>query len=203
MERMAEPESANSDKAQVFFDRAQQATARSNFDYAIQMYLEGLRYDPDALEQGHLRLHELALLRQSKGGKKPSMVERMKRLRGKNPLEQMLNAEYLFAKNPDHLPYAEAMLKAAVAGGYKKTVAWIANIVFQANNAAKRPSAHTYILLKDSYKTIGQYDKAIIACQLASKLKPEDGELADEFKNLTAELTMARGKYDQEGGFRQ
>ena len=83
MERMAEPESANSDKAQVFFDRAQQATARSNFDYAIQMYLEGLRYDPDALEQGHLRLHELALLRQSKGGKKPSMVERMKRLRGK------------------------------------------------------------------------------------------------------------------------
>jgi tetratricopeptide (TPR) repeat protein len=200
---MAEPESANSDKAQVFFDRAQQATARSNFDYAIQMYLEGLRYDPDALEQGHLRLHELAMLRQSKGGKKPSMVERMKRLRGKNPLEQMLNAEYLFAKNPDHLPYAEAMLKAAVAGGYKKTVAWIANIVFQANNAAKRPSAHTYILLKDSYKTIGQYDKAIIACQLASKLKPEDGELADEFKNLTAELTMARGKYDQEGDFRQ
>ena len=200
---MAEPDSVNSTKAQVFFDRAQQALGRSNFDYAIEMYLEGLRYDPDALERGHLRLHDLALLRQSKDGKKPSMVERMKRLRGKNALEQMLNAEYLFAKDPDHLPYAEAMLKAAVAGGYKKTVAWIADFVFQANNAAKRPSANTYMLLKDSYKKIGQYDKAIVACQLASKLKPEDADLADEFKNLTAELTMARGRYDQEGDFRQ
>ena len=194
---------ANAAKAHAFFDRARQAAGSSNFDYAIDMFLEGLRYDPDALGQGHLRLYEMALLRQGKDGKKPSMVERVKRLRGKTPLEQMLNAEYLFAKDPDHLPYAEAMLKAAVAGGYRKTIAWIANLVFQANNASKKPSAHTYILLKDSYKTIGQFDKAIVACQLASRLKPEDGELADEFKNLTAELTMARGKYDQEGDFRQ
>jgi len=200
---MAETDSGNAAKAQVFFDRAQQAAVKNNFDYAIDMYLEGLRYDPDALEQGHLRLYELALTRQGKDGKKPSMMERMKRLRGKNPLEQMLNAEYLFAKDPDHLPYAEAMLKAAAAGGYRKTVGWIANLVFQENNAAKRPSASTYVLLKDAYKSIGQFDKAIVACQLASKLKPEDAELADEFKNLTAELTMARGRYDQEGDFRQ
>ena len=200
---MAETDSANAAKAQAFFDRALQARGRSNFDYAIEMYLEGLRYDPDALEGGHLALYELALLRQGKEGKKPSMMERMKRLRGKHPLEQMLNAEYLFAKDPDHLHYAEAMLKAAMAGGYQRTVGWIANLVFQGNNAARRPSAHTYILLKDAYKSIGQFDKAIVACQLASKLKPENADLADEFKNLTAELTMARGRYDQEGDFRQ
>lgn len=196
-------DSANSAKALAFFERARQVAESSNFDYAIEMYLEGLQCDPDALEQGHLRLYEMALHRQSKGGKKPSMVERVKRLRGKTPLEQMLNAEYLFAKDPDHLPYAEAMLKAAAAGDYRRTVGWIANLVFQANNASKKPSAQTYVLLKDSYKAIGQFDKAIVACQLASRLKPEDAELADEFKNLTAELTMARGKYDQEGDFRQ
>ena len=196
-------DSANSAKALAFFERARQVAESSNFDYAIEMYLEGLHCDPDALEQGHLRLYEMALHRQSKGGKKPSMVERVKRLRGKTPLEQMLNAEYLFAKDPDHLPYAEAMLKAAAAGDYRRTVGWIANLVFQANNASKRPSAQTYVLLKDSYKAIGQFDKAIVACQLASRLKPEDAELADEFKNLTAELTMAKGKYDQEGDFRQ
>ena len=200
---MIDKDIANAAKAYAFFERARKAAETQNFDYAIEMYLDGLRCDPDALEQGHLRLYELALMRQGKEGKKPSMVERMKHLRGKTPLEQMLNAEYLFAKDPDHLPYAEAMLKAAVAGGYRKTVGWIANLVFQANNASKRPSANTYVLLKDSYKSIGQYDKAIVACQLASKLKPEDADLADEFKNLTAELTMARGKYDQEGDFRQ
>jgi tetratricopeptide (TPR) repeat protein len=131
------------------------------------------------------------------------MMERVKRLRGKTPLEQMLNAEYLFAKDPDHLPYAEAMLKAAVAGGYNKMANWIANLVFQTNNAIQRPSFQTYILLKDSYKALGEFDKALAACQHACRLKPQDKDLADEFKNLSAEMTMASGKYDQEGDFRQ
>ncbi|MHC4750795.1 MAG: tetratricopeptide repeat protein [Planctomycetota bacterium] len=190
-------------KAASFFEKAAKVAKTNNFDYAIEMYLEGLRYAPDALKEGHLPLCELALQRQGKGGKKPSMMERVKHLRGKTPLEQMLNAEYLFARDPEHLPYAEAMLKAAVAGDYNNTANWIANLIFQTNNTAKNPSAHTYILLKDSYKSLGQFDKAIAACQRAARLRPEDGELADEFKNLSAELAMVRGKYDSEGDFRE
>jgi tetratricopeptide (TPR) repeat protein len=190
-------------KAKAFFDKAGTIAETKNFDYAIDMYIQGLRYVPDAVIEGHLPLAELALKRQESGSKKPSMMERVKRLSGKTPLEQMLNAEYLFTKDPDHLPYAETMLKAAVAGGYNKTASWIANVIFQAANASKNPSAHTYILLKEAYKTLGQFDKAVVAIQRAAKLRPEDGELADEFKNLSAELTMARGKYDGEGDFRK
>jgi tetratricopeptide (TPR) repeat protein len=190
-------------KAKVFFERARRVAEINDFDYAIEIYLEGLRCAPDALQEGHIPLCELALQRQGKGGKKPSMVERVKRLRGKTALERMLNAEYLFAKDPHHLPYAEAMLKAAVAGGYKKTANWIANFVFQTNNAAEKPSLQTYILLKDSYAAIGQFDRAIAACQCALRLKPEDGELANEYKNLSAEQAVASGKYDREGDFRQ
>jgi tetratricopeptide (TPR) repeat protein len=190
-------------KAKAFFDKAGTIAETKNFDYAIDMYIQGLRYAPDAVIEGHLPLAELALKRQESGSKKPSMMERVKRLSGKTPLEQMLNAEYLFTKDPDHLPYAETMLKAAVAGGYNKTASWIANVIFQAANASKNPSAHTYILLKEAYKTLGQFDKAVVAIQRAAKLRPEDGELADEFKNLSAELTMARGKYDGEGDFRK
>jgi len=115
----------------------------------------------------------------------------------------MLNAEYLFAKDPEHLPYAEAMLKAAASGGYKKTAVWLGNLVFQTNNAAEKPSFQTYLLLKDCYAAVGEFDKALVACQCALKIKPEDAELADEFKELSAELTVARGKYDLEGDFRQ
>ena len=190
-------------KTRAFFEKARKVAETKNFDYAIDMYLEGLRYTPEAIEEGHLPLCELALQRQRRGGKKPSMMERMKRLRGKTPLEQMLNAEYLFAKDPNHLPYAEAMLKATVAGGYKKTANWIANLIFQTNNAAEKPSLHTYILLKDSYAALGEFDKAVAACQRAARLKPHDGQLAEEYKNLSAELTMARGKYDGEGDFRK
>jgi len=201
---MPEKDDEMSAKAGVFFERARKVAETNNFDYAIDMYLEGLRCVPDALDEGHMPLHELALLRQVKGGKKPSMVERVKHLRGgKTALDQMLNAEYLFAKDPDHLPYAEAMLKAAAAGAYKKTAKWIADLVFGANNAAKKPSLQTYLLLKDSYTAIGQFERALAACQYAVRLKPEDGALADEFKNLSAELTVSRGKYDQEGDFRQ
>lgn len=200
---MPEEDSQAAAKARAFFDKAGKVAKTKNFDYAIDMYLQGLRYAPDALKEGHLPLAELALQRQGSGNKKPTMMERVKRLHGKTPLEQMLNAEYLFTKDPDHLPYAEAMLKAAIAGGYNKTAGWIANLTFQAANASKNPSAQTYILLKDSYSALGQFDKAIVAIQRAARLRPEDGALSDEFKNLSAELTMARGKYDGEGDFRK
>jgi tetratricopeptide (TPR) repeat protein len=196
-------EDAELAKARSFFDKAHQIADINDFDYAIDLFLEGLRCAPNAVLEGHIELRELALHRQSKGGKKPTMVERVKRLRGKTPLEQMLNAEYLFAKDPDHLSYAGTMLKAAVAGGYTQTAKWIADLLFQANNAAKKPSFSTYILLKNSYTALGQFDRALAACQYAVKFKPEDGELADEFKNLTAEMTLARGRYDQEGDFRK
>ena len=190
-------------RAKAFFTKGQKLAQSSNYDYAINMYLEGLQYNPDALEEGHLPLCELALHRSGAGGKKPTMVEKVKHIGGKTPLEQMLNAEYLFAKDPDHLPYAEAMLKAAVAGDYVKTADWIANLIFQTNNASDKPSLSTYVLLKDSYVKIGKLDKAVAAIQRAVRLKPEDKDLADEFKNLSAELTMVRGKYDGEGDFRK
>ena len=97
---MPEEDNQASAKAKAFFDKARKVAQTSNFGYAIDMYLEGLRYAPDAVEEGHLPLCELALHRQGRGGKKPTMMERVKRLRGKTPLEQMLNAEYLFAKDP-------------------------------------------------------------------------------------------------------
>jgi tetratricopeptide (TPR) repeat protein len=193
----------NSDKARTFFSRAQEIAQRDNFDYAISMYIEGLRLDPDNLTQGHLPLRELALLRQSRNGKKASVIEKIKYSRGKDALEQMLNAEYLFAKDPDHLSYLQAMLKAAYTGGYTKTTQWLADLLFVATNASENPSVHAYVLLKDAYASIGQYEKAIVTCKRASELKPSDHELSDEFKRLSAELTVAKGKYDQEGDFRK
>lgn len=188
-------------KARVCFDTARRAAETNDFDYAIDAYLEGLRYAPDAVQEGHIPLRELALLRQAKGGEKPSTEQAAERLQGETALEQMLGAEYLLAKDPTHLPYGEAILKAAVAGGYKETARWIADLVFLANNRAKKPSLQIYRLLKDSYASIGQFDRAAAACECATRLIPEDKDLADELKRLSDESTAARGKYDQEADF--
>jgi len=190
-------------EARAFFARARTAAGNKQYDFAIDMYLDGLARAPDALEEGHLPLCELGLQRRCQGGKKPSVMDRVKRMRGRNPLEQMLNAEYLFVKDPDNLAYAEAMLRAAVEGGYKKTAHWVANLIFQTNNAMQKPSLQTYLLLKDSYLSLGLYDKAVAACQRASHMRPQDKPLADECKNLSAELAMSKGKYDLDGDFRQ
>jgi tetratricopeptide (TPR) repeat protein len=115
----------------------------------------------------------------------------------------MINAEYLLAKDPDHLPYAEAMLKAAVSGVYQQTALWIARLIFEANNSSDKPSLATYLLLKDSYRDLGFFDKAVAACQKALELKRNDGALADELRNLSAQMTVARGKYGEDGDFRK
>jgi len=200
---MAVEENVNIDKARAFFQRAQQVSRSENFDYAIELYLDGLRCAPDALEQGHLELHNLALTRQARGGKRPSVMEKARRLRAKGPLEKMLNAEYLFAKDPDHLPYAETMLKAAVQGEYKKTAQWLADFIFGANNEADKPSFKTYLLLKDCYYRLGFFNGAVAACQKAAQIRPENSQLDDELKQLAAEMAVSRGKYDQGGNFRQ
>lgn len=192
-------------KSWVFFEKARSVAEKGNYDYAIDMFIDGLRHSPEAILDGHAKLRAMALERQEKGGKKPSMMEKAKMLRHKrhDPLEQMLNAEYLFTKDPCNLSYAESMLKASVDAGYKQTARWIADMLFQMNNSAKKPSLHTFILLKDSYSQIGEFDRALLALQCAMKVRPQDGDLADEYKRLSAELTVARGKYDQEGDFRQ
>ncbi len=190
-------------KAVPFFRRAEEVAATDNFDYAIDMFIEGLQRAPDALEQGHKPLRHNSLIRQAKGGKKPSVFEKMKRARGKNPLENMLNAEFLLAKDPDNLTYAEQMLKATAAGRFKKTALWIADLIFEANKALERPSLQSLLLLKDSYAAMEEYAKAVGACGYACRLKPDDAALADEYKNLSANLTMQKGKYDQDGDFRQ
>ena len=190
------------EKAMAFFSRAEQVAATDNFDYAIDMYIEGLRRAPDALGQGHKPLRHNALIRQGKGGKKPSMIDKMKHSRGKSPLDNMLNAEYLLAKDPDNLSFAESMLKAAVAGGYSKTALWIADLLFEASKASEKPNLQTFLLLKDSFSALEQYDKAVSACSYVVRLKPNDGALADELKNLSASMAVKKGRYEEQGDFR-
>jgi tetratricopeptide (TPR) repeat protein len=183
-------------KARAFFERAEEVAATENFDYAIELYLDGLRLSPDALEDGHAPLRQLSLIRQGRGGKKPSLIEsKVRLLKGKTPLEKMLNSEYLMAKDPDHLIYAEHLMTAAVEGGYLRTGEWIAHIIFEAaklSNKADKARFDSFILLKES-----------VACQCALQIRPKDGELADELKNLSANMAMKKGKYGTAKTFRE
>ncbi len=193
---------AGLEKARAFFARAEEVASTDNFDYAIDLYLEGLRFAPDALEDGHAPLRRLSLIRQGKGGKKPSMLEIIRHKGGKLPQDEMLNAEFLLAKDPDNLGYAEAMLKAAVAGGHHRTAEWIAHLIFEANKASRKPSFSTFILLKDSYAKLQMFSRAVAACEAALQVRPNDDQLRNELRDLCASMTMEKGKYGQTADFR-
>jgi tetratricopeptide (TPR) repeat protein len=192
----------NIDKARAFFERAQEVAITDNFDYAIDMFIEGLRHGPDAVEDGHKALRRLSLIRQGKGGKKPSIKDKMAHHGGKTALDEMLNAEYLLAKDPDNISYAEGLLKAAVAGGYSSTALWIADLLYEAASGSDKPSFSSFILLKDAYTSLQFFSKAVSACQKALEIKPNDDSLKDELRDLTAQMTVQDGKYGQDGGFR-
>jgi tetratricopeptide (TPR) repeat protein len=115
----------------------------------------------------------------------------------------MLNAEYLLAKDPDNLEFIALFIKAAVEGEYFNTAEWIADIYFDAAKAANKNNPAPFMFLKDQYSRMKLYDKSLQACSYAVKLKPNDGALADELKNLSANLAVQRGRYEEDGDFRK
>ena len=90
-------------KADVLFVQARALGEAGDFDQATQTYIEGLRLLPDHLP-AHTALRGLALQRRQAGGNHPTDQEISAHAHGQTPLDDMLNAEYLFAKQPNHLP---------------------------------------------------------------------------------------------------
>lgn len=89
--------------------------------------------------------------------------------------------------------------------GFYDTVLWIGPILSLANQSEKKPDYNKFIALKDVYRDIQQWDLAINAIREAIKTKPDDMDLAKEFKDLSAEETMRKGNYHKAGragGFR-
>jgi len=55
-------------KAQVFFGHGRTVASTGNYDYAVDMFLSGLRLDPDA-KDSHQELRDISLRRKASGGK--------------------------------------------------------------------------------------------------------------------------------------
>ena len=87
-------------KAQRFFDHAKSVSATGQYDYAIEMFIQGLTLDPEDIEQ-HKALRELSLKRKVSGGKDLGMFEKRKYPTStKDDKQNMLNAERLLAFEP-------------------------------------------------------------------------------------------------------
>ena len=149
-------------RARGFFAKAAEVAYALQYDYAIELYLDGISFWPDAVEEGHNKLWEIALHRKAGGGKKSGFTDKSKHKKGggKGSKEAVLKAEYLLCKDPTSLGHMEDLVKAAMEAGYKSTGLWMADILFDTNLRNSKPKLATYVLLRDAYRQFENYARA-------------------------------------------
>ncbi len=204
---------ADLNKARECFRRAQELAAGKNYDYAIEMYINGLEYWPDAVDEGHRPCRAAALFR---GKAKVSFTDSMKLgTGGKDFKKAMLNSERLLAKDPQNMGYMESLLKAADKGGYVGTIMWIGEIYADAAVREPKPKTERFHLLRDIYERLtdrvkdanpplamAAMERVVDALTKLRNLKPTDAVITNDLRDMHGKLTILKGKYQDAGGFR-
>lgn len=188
-------------KGKAFFDRADQVAETGNRDFAIELYLEGIQREPGNVDRGHKPLRKVSLERTASGGKPAGLMEKMKRQGGKDPISQLVSAEFLLAKEPGNEQYMEAIMKSAIAMEHKELILWMGTIVLESQRQATRKNRRLLQFLITAFNGIEEYNLAINACELARQSDPDNAQLQSILSELMAKETIKRGKYDQEGSF--
>ncbi|MBN1943637.1 MAG: hypothetical protein JW849_10125 [Phycisphaerae bacterium] len=197
----AEEQARKLKKAKVFFDRADEVAGTGNWDFAIELYSEGLRLNPDEMERGHVKLRDVSLKRKVQGGKPAGLGDRRKHRAGKDPAGNLANAAYLLAKDPGSETLMELFLKAAAEVGNPDVIRWIGEILLESQKQARKPNRRLCTVMMDTLAAAKHYDLAIQACRLALTAAPNDADLESRLSALGAEYTLQKGQYGVEGDF--
>ncbi|MEA2708881.1 MAG: hypothetical protein QOF78_1482 [Phycisphaerales bacterium] len=103
--------------------------AEGHLEYAIDLYIDGLRDDPGNIE-AHQALREVSLLRKSRGGADLATIVKMKLRRpGADPVEDMLNTEKLLAYDPGNRDWIAAAINHAERAGLAATKQWFFTVL--------------------------------------------------------------------------
>ncbi|MFH1747799.1 MAG: tetratricopeptide repeat protein [Planctomycetota bacterium] len=204
-------------KARAWFRKAADCRERREYDYAIECIITGLGFWPDAVEEGHMPLWSLAIQRQQIGGKKPGMMEGLKKpMTGKDPRQAMLNAEHLLAKDPGNAGYMDGLMKNANRARLDATVKWIAAIVLESAKKEKKPNKARFKVFREAVSEAADRTEAsgdaATACWLLEQAvfsldyqlmrTPGDEDLRIEQRELSGKLAIIRGKYENAEDFR-
>lgn len=219
----AQPETpgfSDADKARArqWFKKAADCRERREYDYAIECYITGMGFWPDAVEEGHMPLRSVAVQRQQVGGKKPGVMDGLKKpMTGKDAKQCMFNAEHLLSMDPANGNYAEGLLKNAIKAGYLETAKWVAPIVFESLKKEKKPNKGRFKVYRDALVEAAALadargeapletwllEQAVSSLDYLVARMPGDEDLRNEQRDLAGRLTIARGKYDHAEDFRE
>ena len=203
------------DKAQKWFARGRELGDKRQFDYAIEYYVNGLEFWPDAVEEALKPLHGCAVARRSTGGKKAGLTDTLKRsVNDKDPKQAYINALWLFARDPDNLGYIEAMVKNASRLRAEDAAKWAAGLLHKALESNQKTTSKQFQALTQSLEELGDRAAArgehsfgvavlqagVDAINLWRRRIAKDNAAEVALKGLSTKLTILKGKYQDEGG---
>lgn len=184
-------------QALALFEKGNEAALKSNFDYAVQMYLDALKIEPGNLRfRQSLRAAERLRYENDPGkvGWKAASKSKMARpgislAKSRGKWSEVLDlCEDVFKYHPWDVHVSRDAAEAAEHLGQPALAKWYLELVFaQAGDdpAFFRHLAQTYELNKD-------WERAIHCWERVQKKDPTDDEARRKIKGLTANATITR-----------
>jgi len=191
------------EKAAKFFERARTVHDTGNYDYAAQLWLNGLRWDPQSMPALEAFFKSMAALiaENTKGPSKDTI----KMFEGRSDTDRYLAALLDWGSVPFDSARAVRAAEAAAKLSLSEAAHYIGNAALNAIRQDKKAKKDHVLKLMEAFRKVGALDKAVEAGELGVRMDPGDGNLAADVKNLAAQSTMSKGGYDQAGqagGFR-
>lgn len=194
-------------KARQFFDRAKAIEQTGQNEYALTLWIGGLRLDPSYMDALEKVVGLASLVAQNNKGK-PTKDTLSATQSGKSDhkmIDRWLEALVRWgSKLTDPIAAVRATELAGKLSLGEQTY-WIGEKALRIVQNDKKPTKELLVKLMDAFAAIGAFDLAVQAGDAATKLDPADGALSAEVRNMSAQATMSRGGFDQsgqEGGFR-
>jgi len=213
------PEPSPGDKAAASkcFEHARKAGDAKNYDYAIELYMQGLGMWPAAIEEGLKMLRVVGVARRQAGKGAPGFLTTRKYpLGGKDALKSLLSAYQLFGLDPLNSQYQEAILVNASRLGLARVGLWIAPILWEAfSREGKMPAARCEVIYK-ALDTVGDQLQAAADYKAAAEVFKVSQYFADAWKAAqpdkpeahravsaaSSKLTIVVGRFDTDEDFR-
>lgn len=199
--RVPEPNPEQRRIASERFERANQVVATGDFDYGIQLLMTCCKIDPaNLIYRQTLRRTQKAKFKNNMRGSRFAMISssaskaRIKAAkRAGDFLKVLEQGEEVLVRNPWDLGTQLDMAEAAEAIGLMDLAVWLLEQARQRDG--KDPGLNR--ALARLYEKRGNFSQAIALWELVKQADPADAEAVHKGKDLAANETISRGRYEQ------